>query len=374
MTTQAIISSTGVYHPESIIHNDELVTSYNAYVDKFNQANAQAIQNSEQQALEYSSSEFILKASGINQRYVLDKSGILDIERMRPLISKRSDDELSLHAEFALKAIKVCLEKAGKLGPEVDCVIMACSNFQRPYPAVSIEVQNQLGAKGFAFDMNVACSSATFALSIAKNMVETNQAKCVLVVNPEICTAHLDFTNRESHFIFGDASTAILIESEKNASSNNQWAIKSAQLSTEFSNNIRNNQGFITICESKNQMVEPELFYQNGRKVFKEVVPKAFEHILSHCEKHGLNSEDLSRYWLHQANSHMNLLIAKKLLGVEPSLTHAPIILDKYANTASCGSIIAFDHYNDDLKSGDMGILCSFGAGYSIGSLLLKKR
>jgi beta-ketodecanoyl-[acyl-carrier-protein] synthase len=77
--------------------------------------------------------------------------------------------------------------------------------------------------------------------------------------------------------------------------------------------------------------------------------------------------------WLHQANQNMNDLIARKVLGRDPTATEAPTILDTYANTSSAGSVIAFHKYNDDLLTGQLGILCSFGAGYSIGSALLQR-
>jgi beta-ketodecanoyl-[acyl-carrier-protein] synthase len=82
----------------------------------------------------------------------------------------------------------------------------------------------------------------------------------------------------------------------------------------------------------------------------------------------------LKRWWLHQANINMNLLISKRLLGRDATLEEAPVVLDEYANTASAGSIIAFAKHHKDLAAGDIGVICSFGAGYSIGSLILRKR
>jgi len=117
-----------------------------------------------------------------------------------------------------------------------------------------------------------------------------------------------------------------------------------------------------------------KLFHQEGRKVFKEVCPLAAEHIIEHLKQHDLQANDLRRWWLHQANINMNTLISKRLLGRDASLDEAPIVLDTYANTASAGSVIAFNLHHKDMKAGDYGILCSFGAGYSIGSLLLQKR
>jgi beta-ketodecanoyl-[acyl-carrier-protein] synthase len=79
------------------------------------------------------------------------------------------------------------------------------------------------------------------------------------------------------------------------------------------------------------------------------------------------------RYWLHQANLGMNQLIARKLLDRDATLDEAPVILDRYANTASAGSIIAFHEHSIDLAPGHVGVICSFGAGYSIGSHVVRK-
>jgi beta-ketodecanoyl-[acyl-carrier-protein] synthase len=94
----------------------------------------------------------------------------------------------------------------------------------------------------------------------------------------------------------------------------------------------------------------------------------------THLQENQLNVADVKRFWLHQANLSMNHLIVKKLLGREASVEEAPVILDRYANTSSAGSVIAFHSYQDDLPSGSLAVLSSFGAGYSIGSVLLRKR
>ena len=91
-------------------------------------------------------------------------------------------------------------------------MICAASNMQRAYPAMAIEVQKALGIDGFAFDMNVACSSATFGIKTAADFIATGSAKAVLMVNPEICSGHLNFRDRDSHFIFGDVATAVIVE------------------------------------------------------------------------------------------------------------------------------------------------------------------
>src|SRR3546814_17938618 len=94
----------------------------------------------------------------------------------------------------------------------VDAVLCAASNMQRPYPAMAVEIQAALGIDGFAFHMNVACSSATFGIQTAADYIRAGHARSVLVVNPEICSGHLNWRDRDSHFIFGDVATALLVE------------------------------------------------------------------------------------------------------------------------------------------------------------------
>ncbi len=369
-----VISGTGLYTPANSISNDELVESFNTYVHRFNSENAAAIEAGEIQPLPESSSAFIEKASGIKSRYVTDKAGILDPERMVPRIPERSNDEWSILCEMSVKAAEESLARAGKTAADIDGVIVACSNLQRAYPAVAIEVQAALGIKGFGFDMNVACSSATFGIQNAVNSIKLGQARAILMVNPEICTGHMNFRDRDSHFIFGDACTAVIIEREDLATSAQQWDVISTKLVTEFSNNIRNNFGFLNRAAEEHMNDPDKLFIQEGRKVFKEVCPMVAELIGEHLAENDIAVESVKRFWLHQANLNMNHLIVRRLLGRDATEEEAPVILDTYANTSSAGSVIAFHKHQDDLPSGSLGVLSSFGAGYSIGSVILRKR
>jgi beta-ketodecanoyl-[acyl-carrier-protein] synthase len=369
----AVISGTGLYRPPHVITNAELVVAFNAYADLQNAAHAEDIASGALPALVHSSVEFIEKASGIRQRYVIDKAGVLDPTRMRPKFEPRADEELSLMAEIAVFAARQALAAAGKQGSDVDAVLCAAANMQRAYPAMACEIQQAIGAGGYGFDMNVACSSATFAIEQAANAIRTGSAKCVLVVNPEITSAHLEWRDRDCHFIFGDVCTAVVVEAEDTATSNDRWRILGTRLVTRFSNAIRNNAGFLNRCEDTDPDARDKTFRQEGRKVFKEVVPMAAEHIDKHLAALGLEATHARRFWLHQANLGMNQLVLKRLVGRDVGDDIAPIILSEYANTASAGSIIAFHEHHADLVAGDVGVICSFGAGYSIGSVVLQR-
>jgi beta-ketodecanoyl-[acyl-carrier-protein] synthase len=371
---QVVISGSGLWTPKHSITNDELINSYNEYADYYNQSNQTKIEAGELTAKPHSSADFVEKASGIKSRYIYEKEGVLDIHRMRPILPQRRDDELSHQAEIAVKAAKKALLAANKTAADIDVVIVACAYTQRSYPAIAIEVQEALGIIGFGFDMLVACSAATFGMHRAYEMIAAGTAKAVLVINPELVSPQVNYTDRDSHFIFGDVATATLLETAETVSSEHAYNVLSTKAFTQYSNNIRSNFGYITHATDADPYGPDKLFHQEGRKVYKEVCPLAAQHITEHLAKHSLVPTDLRRWWLHQANINMNSLISKRLLGREATFDEAPVVLDRYANTASAGSVIAFNLHNQDLLPGDYGILCSFGAGYSIGSLLVQKR
>jgi len=379
----AVIAATGLFTPEQSISNAELVEAYNAWAEQWNNDHALQIAEGDVAALTPSSVEFIEKASGIKSRFVLDKAGVLDPQRMAPRIPERGNDELSIMAEMAVKAARQAIEAWGKPVSEIGAVLCAASNMPRPYPALAVEIQQALGIEGFGFDMNVACSSATFGIKTAADFIANDPTKAVLMVNPEVCSAHLNFTDRDSHFIFGDVCTAVIVESSETAGPGG-WDVLGTRLKTVFSNNIRNNFGFLNrwaleTGENPNGsraagQQDDKLFIQQGRKVFKDVVPMVSDMIVAHAGDLGIAPTGLKRMWLHQANINMNQMIGRKVLGRDPEPEENVIILDEYANTSSAGSIIAFHLNQDGFEAGETGLICSFGAGYSAGTVFVRKR
>lgn len=370
---RVVISGTGLFTPSESISNEELVVAFNAYVQNYNETHAAAIADGSVKALAESSSEFIQKASGIKSRYVMNKSGVIDPSRMFPYIAERPDDQIGIQAEIAVISAREALAQAGKTPADVDAIIVACSNMQRAYPAVAIEVQQALGCSGFAYDMNVACSSATFGLQNAVDSIRAGSARCVLVISPEITSAHLEFRDRDCHFIFGDVATTMVVEAAETCTVDTAFEVLGTRLQTQFSNAIRNNFGFLNRCDESGVGTRDKLFRQEGRKVFKEVCPMVAEQIVAHSASLKLEVSDLKRLWLHQANLSMNDLISKRVMGRECSREESPVILDEYANTSSAGSIIAFHKHRRDFAPGETGVICSFGAGYSIGSVIVRR-
>ena len=368
----SIIRSTGYWVPPNVITNDELVASYNAYAERFNEDHAAAINTGEVEAVPLSSADFIVNASGIERRHVVEKSGILDIGTLTPRIEPRPWEEHSYQAEFAMKAITPALEKAGLTGEDIDGVIVASSAQQRNFPALASELQAMIGSSGWSFDLTMACASALYGLHIANGMIRSGQARRILVSSPEIMTCINVHSRRDVHFIFGDAASAIIVEAADEKPGG--WEVLGTHAQNKFSNALRSDFGFLNVAE---RTVEPDFqpgLDQDGHKVFKDVVGFAPTVARSLMEQIDLAPEGVSRTWLHQANIRMVEMIAKRILGRDRTPENAPAILQEYGNTSSSSVVMNFQMHSDDMAPGDTGVLCAFGAGYGVGAAAVRKR
>ena len=368
--SEIYIAGTGIWYPDESISNDEIVKSFNSYVDTFNAANKDAISNDQTLKLEYSSTEFIEKASGIKTRHVIDKKNILDINKMMPSVVHEDESKMSIHAEVGIKAALKALENADMSTSDIDAVILGTSHAARNYPSVAIEIQNELQINGYAYDMLVGCSSTTFAINNAISDISSGIADNILVINPEISTPFVNYTKRDIHFIFGDGCVATVVSKNKNSKS---FKVIDRKLITKFSNNIRSDWSYLARAASDEKSYDDLLFYQNGNSVFKEVCPMVAEFITNQLKENDLSHKEIKKFWLHQANARMVNLIVSKIIGSNDFDTSlAPLPIEKFGNLASAGSMFAFNLHND-LDPGEKGLICSFGAGYSVCSIIVEK-
>ncbi|MHA6289307.1 beta-ketoacyl-ACP synthase III [Maricaulis sp. CAU 1757] len=370
--TGSVIRATGFYVPEHSIDNDELVASYNAYAERENARNAAAIAAGDMEEVPLSSSEFIVNASGIERRHVYEKSGILDIDTLTPRIPPRAVGELSVQAGFALESIRPALAEAGLDGSEIDGVIVASSAQQRNFPGLACEIQDAIGATGWSFDLTMACASALYGLHIANGMIRSGQARRILVASPELMTAINVHSRRDVHFIFGDASAAIIVEADDGRPGG--WDLLGTHAQNRFSSALRSDFGFLNIAE---RQVDPDYqphLDQDGHRVFKDVVSFAPTVARDLMQQVSLAPEDVSRTWLHQANIRMIDMIARRILDRPRTPDNAPAILGEYGNTSSSSVVMNFQMHRDDMQVGETGVLCAFGAGYGVGAAAVRKR
>ncbi len=370
---KAVISGTGLYTPPYSISNDELVESFNTFVRQYNDQHAEAIAKGELEALAESSSAFIEKASGIKSRFVMNKEGILDPQRMVPYLPERSNDEWSILCEMAVAAAREALQRAGRSAADIDGVIVACSNLQRAYPAIAVEVQAALGIQ----------------------VLRLRHERGLLLGHLRYPGRHHRDPDRpgagdpdgqpgDLHRPPGIPRPRQPLHLRRRLHRGDRRARRPGRVEAP----VRHRQhqaadpvlqqhpqqlGFLNRADESGIGKRDKLFVQEGRKVFKDVCPMVAELIGEHLAANEIQVAEVKRFWLHQANLNMNLLITRKLLGRDAEAHEAPVILDSYANTSSAGSVIALHKHQDDLPSGAIGVLSSFGAGYSIGSVILRK-
>lgn len=371
--TSVVISGSGVSLPPNVLDNAALVAAFNARAEAYNQLHADAIAAGQVSPRPLSSAAFIEKASGIYQRHLVSAQGLLGPGPLIPEFPHRDESECSLQAELGIAAARQALAAAQLTAADIDTVIAASSAFQRQFPALSIEIQQALGIQGHAYDMNVACSSGVFALSNARDALVAGSSRRVLLVVPEIPSGYVAWEDRDSHFIFGDVGVALVIERRDTCRIPQPFEIKHTQLFTQFSQAIRLDTGHLTHAILPRPTARETLFRQEGRRVFKEVCGAVASLIHEQLVGQGLTGQDLSCLWLHQANANMNDYIARKVLGDPYDPARAPTVLATIGNTASAGSLVAFDAHRAEVPAGGWAVMAAFGAGYSIGSVLLRR-
>lgn len=371
-----VISGTGLFVPPNKVTNEELVAAFNDHVDQYNAEHKADIDAGLTSSKQHSSAAFIEKASGIKSRHLVDIEGVMDLNRMMSKLPEGGHGDTEkpcLQANMGIEAGKMALKQAGLEGSDIDYLVCSSAVMQRAFPAIGIEIQHHLGTKGSALDMVMGCSSATYGMITGINAIKAGLADRVLMINPEIFSTMVNFRDRDSHFIFGDIATAVVLERADLAKGDDLWKVTDTKAETVYSNNIRSQYGPMTRLDDDSMMRDDMFFVQEGRKVFKELLPIVTGFINEQLDGLDMKVGDLSRMWLHQANINMNMYAAKKLLGREPEFSEAPTVLDEYGNTAGAGSVVAFHKHRADLNAGDKGIICSFGAGYSVGSLIVEK-
>ena len=304
------ITGSGLWVPPNLITNAELVASYNEYVRRTNERNAAAIASGEVAALPESSSEFIEKASGIKQRYVVEKTGVLD---PGPHVSRDSaaPERTDLvdggdGRRRRARGAGQCRDARRKRSTWSSSPAPICSGPIRPSPS---RCRVALGCGGYGYDMNVACSSATFGIEQAANAVRSGSARCALVISPELPSGHLEWRDRDCHFIFGDIATAVVVEAAPSGQQKSAWEILGSKAATVFSNNIRNNSGFLDRCDPADRATTAtSSSCRKAARCSRKSARWPPTTSPATSPPTVLRASDVKRFWLHQANLTMNQL------------------------------------------------------------------
>ena len=287
--------------------------------------------------------EWIKTRTGINQRYIADKK--------------------QLNSDLAFEAAKKAIKNSKIKTSDIDLIILATSTPDHTFPSTATKIQGKLGIKkGFAFDIQAACSGFIYAMSVADNFLLNNQASNALVIGSEIFSRILDWNDRSTCILFGDGAGAIVLSKNKK--------MNSGIISTElYSDGRFYDLLYVNGGVAFNQKAGH--IKMKGRDVFKHAVKKLVSCIQFNLKKNKLKKEDIDWIIPHQANKRIMDMTAIKL-GVPKS--KLLVTVDQYANTSSASIPLTLDYAlsNKIIKRGQIIVFEAIGGGLTWGCSILK--
>jgi 3-oxoacyl-[acyl-carrier-protein] synthase-3 len=323
----AIIRGIGVYYPDNVVTNAQL------------------------EKLVETTDEWITTRTGIKQRHILPKDS--------PLLA----------SDFGTFAAKAAMAKAGVTADDIDGIICANINPDKQFPATACFIQAKIGAKNaFAFDVTAACAGFVYAANMASLLIDAGQAKNILVIGAEILSQVLDWTDRNTCILFGDAAGAVVM-----GPGPKERGIILSQLKSDGT------QADVLYLEGPGDARElkgkdgkgPRGMNMDGKQVFKAAVTEITDIVQTTLAKAGFTTADLDLLVMHQANVRIINAIADKL--------HLPpekvvINVDRFGNTSSASIPLALHDADSQgrLKPGMLVALAAVGGGMSWGCNLMR--
>ena len=318
MDYSSYISGCGSYLPKKILTNEDLSKKINT------------------------TDEWIQSRTGIRQRYIADKK--------------------QLNSDLGYEAAKKAIKNAKINISDIDLIIVATSTPDNTFPSTATKIQGKLGIKkGFAFDIQAACSGFIFAMSVADNYILNNQASNALVIGSEIFSRILDWTDRSTCVLFGDGAGAIVLSKKKK---------NSGIISTELYSDGR----FYDLLYVNGGVASNQKAGQikmKGREVFRHAVKKLSDCVKFNLKKNNLKKDNIDWIIPHQANKRIMDMTAKKL-GI--SKNKVIVTVDQYANTSSASIPLTLDYAlsKQIIKRGEIIVFEAIGGGLTWGCSILK--
>lgn len=297
------------------------------------------------------SDEWIMKRVGIRERHIVD-AGVATSD---------------LAKEASLSAI----QKAGLTPADIDFILVATTTPDTLFPSTACVLQAKIGAsRAWGYDLVAACSGFTYALTTASQIVSAGGSRHALVVGADVMSSIIDYTDRTTCVLFGDGAGAVVVE----PSDDDAIGI------LDFENYVDGNGG-PALCmpaggsrmPATHETVEQGLHYvkQDGQAVFKFAVRNMEEVCRRILERNRLTAEQIDLLVPHQASSRIILAAAQKL-----GLPREKIVIniDRFGNTTAGTIPLALNDAVDEgrLKRGDLVLLASVGAGFTVGGVLLR--
>ena len=296
------------------------------------------------------SDEWILSRTGIRERHVVDK-GVAT-------------------SDLAAEAAKIVLARRGVDPQEIEAIIVATVTPDMLFPSTACLVQNKLGIKSvWGFDLSAACSAFVYALQTGAQFVMAGTHKKVLVIGADVMSSILDYTDRATCILFGDGAGAVILE----PSEDGEGII-------DFHHEVDGSGGCSlympgggSLHPATHETVDKKMHFvhQDGQAVFKYAVRKMGEACEKVLARNGVSAADIDCFIPHQANQRIINATAERV-GLKPE--SVIINIDRYGNTTAGTIPLAMQTAVEEgrLKKGDLVLLASVGAGFTVGATLLR--
>jgi 3-oxoacyl-[acyl-carrier-protein] synthase-3 len=302
------------------------------------------------------------KIVATSDQWITERTGIKE---------RRIAAEGEVTSDMAVAAARQALAMAGTRPEDLDMIIVGTISADMPLPSCAVIVQAKLGAKrAFAFDLSAACAGSLYAMSIADQFIRSGKAERVLVIGAELLSRLVDWTDRNTCILFGDASGALVMGPSPEAGR----GLLSTHLHSDGTA-----AGILTIPGGGSQHPQSEevlakkmhKIAMNGREIYKFAVRVLPEVILEALNANGLTADDIDHIVSHQANARIVESVLERL---NIPLEKCWLNLPRYGNTSSASLPISLDEANraGRLKQGDLIAMMAIGSGMAWGGALMR--
>ena len=302
------------------------------------------------------------KMVATNDQWITERTGIRERHIVEPGVAT---------SDLAAEAARRCLAKRGIAASEVEVIIVATVTPDMFFPATACLVQDKIGAKGaWGFDLSAACSGFPYALQVGAKLIESGVQKKVLVIGADVMSSVIDYTDRTTCVIFGDGAGAVLLEPCEPGEVGLVDYYHEIDGSGAVSLNMPGG-GSLHPSTAETVAAKMHFVHQDGQAVYKFAVRKMAEAAETVLTRNGVTGKDLGCFIPHQANKRIILSTAERLGLPESSVV---INIDRYGNTTAGTIPLAMQTAIDEghLKKGDLVLLASVGAGFTVGATLLQ--
>ncbi len=297
-----------------------------------------------------------------NDQWIVERTGIRERHIVDPGVAT---------SDIAVEAARACLAERGIEPSELEAIIVATVTPDMMFPATACLVQHKLGARGaWGFDVSAACCAFVYALQVGTKLIESGAHKKVMVIGADVMSSIVDYKDRATCIIFGDGAGAVLLEPAEEGEVGMIDYLHEIDGSGAASLYMPGG-GSLHPPTAETVAKNMHVVHQDGQAVYKFAVRKMSEATEALLVRNGIHGSDLDCFIPHQANKRIIESTAERL-GIERE--RVIINIDRFGNTTAGTIPLAMQTAREEnkLHKGDVVLLASVGAGYTVGTCLLR--